>query len=88
MNYQERIEELSGILQRFLAIKQVRMVELRRKDVPTLQVFTLFILPTVRTVLYWIYPVGLSFEGLIVFKKRVVKWTTYVLLYYLGKIVC
>lgn len=34
MNYQERVEELSGILQRFLATEQVKMVELRRKDIP------------------------------------------------------
>ena len=33
MNYQERIEELSHILQRFLAIEQVKMVELRRKAI-------------------------------------------------------
>ncbi len=34
MNYQERIEKLSDVLQRFLAIEQVKMVELRRKDIP------------------------------------------------------
>ena len=34
MNYQERIEKLSDVLQRFLAIEQVKMVELMRKDIP------------------------------------------------------
>ena len=34
MNYQERIERLSDVLQRFLAIEQVKMVELMRKDIP------------------------------------------------------
>ena len=34
MNYQERIERLSDVLQRFLAIEQVKMVELRRKEIP------------------------------------------------------
>ena len=34
MNYQERIKKLSDILQRFLTIEQVKMVELNRKDIP------------------------------------------------------
>lgn len=32
MNYQERNERLSDVLQRFLAIEQVEMMELMRKD--------------------------------------------------------
>jgi len=34
MNYQERIKKLSDILQRFLTVKQVKIAELRRRDIP------------------------------------------------------
>jgi|Deesub1362B_J571_1020462.scaffolds.fasta_scaffold00363_15 predicted GIY-YIG superfamily endonuclease len=34
MDYQERVEKLSDILQRFLAIEQIRIAELRSKDIP------------------------------------------------------